>query len=258
MEEWCERWEMLWRVTANCAVMLSEVLMDRDSLDAMHNPVRHELLAMCTRLEGLLGTDPTAVLLTCQADCCIFLALDAQQHLDARQARRRMEQGQPYFPQEGLESLAAGASRIVTVLVLAATPGEPRGSQNSGFEPCETLVVAVRQLLSACSELIAGYGEEQACRVGPAPLVAAKATEACLRLAAALPGFLADEETEALVELAGLPMHAPLILMLAPKLLAGGTATTILLEHRLPSAALSAAAYNGAVSAAKVHRPLLL
>lgn len=106
--------------------------MDRVCLDAMHNPVRHELLAMCARLEGLLGTDPTAVLLTCQADCCIFLALDAQQHLDAHQARRRMEQGQPYFPQEGLESLAAGASRIVTVLALAATPGEPRGSHSAG------------------------------------------------------------------------------------------------------------------------------
>lgn len=263
VEEWQGRhWQQLWTATAGSAMRLTAAAVDDTSLDLVQSPLQRELLAVRARLEGLHRVAPTPVLLACQATCCSYLIFSAQNHLDAWRVHTRAGQVEPYLPHEFLESLAAGASGLIPVLALNAGPGGPhapvRGWQVSGPAPTLTLVAALQQLSKCCEEVLgaAGEGEEQEeehpCLIGPGPLAAAKATEACLRLAAVLPEWLAGVGGEAQAALAEDSPHAPRLLVVTAELLASGTGNAIVLEGQVPSAVLSAAAYNSAVSAAKV------
>lgn len=266
VDEWRDaRWGELWRSTSGSAMALTEALRGRDSVGLVQNPLQRELLAVRARLEGLLGTRPSPVLLSYQASYCSLLACDTLQHLKAWQAQKRAGQGQPYLPPELLESLAAAASGVITVLALAAGP-ESLGGVAPDCQPqaigseLPALATALHNLSAVCDELFAAIADEGDCFIGPAPLAATKAVDACLRLAAVLPEWLGAMQLgtaadTALADLLPLSPRIPRVLLAAAQLLASNTAKAIMLEGRVPSPALSAAAYNCAVSAAKVSQP---
>lgn len=250
-------WGELWSSTAACATALSDAATDIASLDFVHTPVRRELLATHAQLERLIGMEPSFVLLDWQAACCNLLIVDAKRRCEAWQVERGVGQGQHYVPPEVLESLAAGASGLVAVLAITVCGGLlHRAEGHQQASDSELHMTALLNMLPVCDTAIDALLGGGACFIGPAPLAAAKVAEACVRLAAVLPQWLAIvQRAGTRAVLAELSLHAPQLLaalMGFAQGLASGTANAISLEGRVPNPMLSTAVCNCAVSAVKV------
>jgi hypothetical protein len=262
------RWLDLWRCTAGCLSALQQLAGFDAGWVSIYRRLCQQWVPLAARLEWRLAREPGPELLIALVDCSRHLLSYAILHSEGlrRQARagggsssssNNNSRGQP-LPAQLLQALATGAGGLMAAkratssnLLLLSAADAARGPQLAGavflslHEVCQSLVWGIES-----GALVGSSG------AGPAPIAAVAAAEACVRLAAAFPGWLAGTVQHGAPALHAMltPSSGQLMtdLVSAALMIASVHMNVLVVNNLAATRELFAAVYTAAVSAAKL------
>jgi hypothetical protein len=254
------RWFRLWRRTAGCLSALQQLAGFDAGWVSLHRSLCQQWVRLAARLERRLAREPGPELLNSLLECSRNLLSYAGLHTDGlrRQVQLSSSSPQQPLPVHLLEAVAAGARGLMAAMgatashaALVSAPGAAQGPNIAA--------VVINNLEGACQDLF--WGTESRALVGnsgagPAPVAAAAAAEACVRLAAVFPDWLAGTVRRGApalhAELAPKAGQLLLDIVSAAQMVTSVHGNALASNHLPASIELSSAAYNVAVSADKL------